>query len=99
MRGVGGVAKEHDPAVVPALLAQGQEVDPQRAVRHQPPAAQLRLEEGFAVSDALRLARRIQACVTPGSLRTLEDECTAVRVEGIGVNVKEAGVVAPEDEA
>src|SRR5207237_1756377 len=79
-------------------LPQGQEVDPERAVRHQPPAAQLRLEEGFAVSDAFRLARRIQACVTPGSLRTLDDEGAGVRVEGIGVNLEEAVVVAPEDE-
>ncbi len=96
--GVGGVAEQDDLAVVPALLAQGQEVDPERAVRHQPPSSQLRLEEVFAVGDAVRLARRIQACVTPGSLRTLDDEGAGARVERISVNLEEAVIIAAKDE-
>ena len=88
MRGVGGVAEQHDLAVVPALLAKGQEVDPERAVRHQPPAAQLRLEEGFAVGDTLGLARRFQAGAAPGILRALDDEGAGARVERIGMNLE-----------
>src|SRR5260370_26898078 len=83
---------------MPTLRAEGREVNPERTVRHQPPALEFWPEEGFAVGDALRLTRRFQAGPAPGILRALHDESAGARIERIGMDLEQAVVVAAKDE-
>ena len=78
MRGVRGVAEDHDVAVVPALVAHGREADPSRVVRvHRVTAEDVR-EQPADLGDALDVAlarserptrERVEPrrCATPSS--------------------------------
>ena len=56
------------------------------------------MEKGFAVGNAVGLTRRLQAGTAPGFLRTLHDKGAGTGIEGIGVDLEEAVMVATEDE-
>ncbi len=96
--GVGGVAEQHDVAVVPARAADGHEAGPQRPVGEQLVAGQLGGEQLLAEGDALLLAGVLQAGAAPGRLGALDDEGGGVRVERVGVDLEHAMLGGAEHE-
>ena len=74
VRGVRGVAEQHDVPVVPRLAPQRHERHPQRAVRQQSVPAELRREQLLAERDRLLLGRRLQPGALPRRLVALDDE-------------------------
>src|SRR5438270_7962845 len=59
---------------------------------------ELGLEKPLAVGDAGRLACLVEAGPPEGVLGAFDDEGAGARVEGIGVDLEQAMLVAPEDE-
>ena len=98
MRGVGGVAQQHDVAAVPALVAHEQEARPQRAVGHEAVALQLLGEQRLARAQRLGLVHLIEAQRAPRVLRGFDDPRAGVLVEGVGVDLDEPGLGLLEDE-
>ena len=83
VRGVGGVAEQHDVAAVPALVAYEQEARPQRAVAHEPVALQLLGEQRLAGPQRLGLVHRVEAQPRATCARgTRRSTCSCARRTG-----------------
>ena len=95
---VGGVAEQHQLAIVPARAAEGGKGDPARAVAEQLGAGELRGEQLLAVGDALGLAGLVEAGAAPRVLVTLDDEGRGVAIEAVGVDLKQAVAVFADNE-
>src|SRR5262245_2432830 len=74
MRGVRGVADQHDVLMAPAVVANGGKAAPERAVLQEAMALQLLGEELLAEGQGLILVRVVKAGTPPGLLRRLENE-------------------------
>src|SRR5262245_29843189 len=83
---------------MPARRPQRLEADPERAVREQPRATQVRREEAFAVRDTFLLARLIQSRAPPRLLAAFDDKRATVAGEGVGVDLEEAVLALAEHE-
>ena len=101
MRGVGGVAEQHDIAVVPAAAAQRGEAEPARVVGQQPVAAQHAAEDSgyppdrglvrFARGQLARCGRQLaESGRLPHGLVHLDDEGAAGGVVGVTVYLHDA---------
>src|SRR5919197_664580 len=87
--GVGCVAEQDDVPVVPRLVRDLREVEPERAVREQLPTAQLVREQALTERKALLLVQLVQSGRTPDGLGALDDERRHPLVVGVRVGVEE----------
>ena len=90
MRGVRGIAHEHDVAVVPDLAVDAREIQPRRAANvagfhEQRLSAEVFRKEPLADRDALGLLERVEPEAAPRRLLALDDEGRGVLVEAVGV--------------
>ena len=97
VRGVRGVAEQHDVLVVPCRVADGHEVDPARVVADQAVAVERAGEQLLAERDArgVALARRqgaraVEPRAPPGLLRGLHDERAHRVAVRIAVDLEDA---------
>src|SRR5437899_1774271 len=74
VRGVRRVAHQHHVRMVPAAVADGGEIAPERAVLEEPVAPELGGEEALAEGERLILVGPVEAGLPPGGLGRLEDE-------------------------
>ena len=98
VRGVGGVAHQHDAPVVPARVAHGRELPPDGTIRQDPVPGQLAREEPLGERGRRRLVRAVEAGAAPRGLRRLEDEGRVLAVVTVGVHAPEPVGVLLEDE-
>src|SRR5438270_4667872 len=98
MRGVRGVTENDHLAGVPGFLLERLEIEPERSVRHQPAAMELRSKEGLAITNAFSLTRGLETGAAPGVLGALDNEGAGASIERIGVDLKEPVIISPEDE-
>ena len=96
--GVRGVAQEHRSAVVPDLVHDLREIEPERAVREQLVALEVAGEELLAEGEAVLLAQLVESGAAPRRLRALDDERARALVERVGVHLEEAVLGVAEDE-
>ena len=89
VRGVDRIAEQDDVPVVPRLVRDLREVEPDRPVREELPAAQLVREQLLAEREALLLLQLIQPRRAPHRLRALDDERRHPLVVGVCVRVEE----------
>ena len=89
MRRVRRVAEQDDVAVVPGLVRDLREVEPERPVREELPAAQLVREQLLAEREALLLVQLVQPRGAPHALGALDDERRHPLVVRVGMRVEE----------
>ena len=99
VRGVGGVAEQHDVVVEPALVADRGEADPARVVRQDLVPVEHMREElahgrdgglvGLTRGEVLR-RDRVEPRSAPHVVMHLDDEGAAVGVEGVAVHLHDA---------
>ena len=103
MRGVRGIANEHDVLVIPRGVADANEREPgpvplMPRVMHQAVAPQPWREHRFAGREGRVHIRAVEPGVPPRALVALDDEGGLCLVEPIGVRLEDARVVHDEDE-
>ncbi len=98
VRRVHRVAEQDDVSVVPRLVRDLREVEPERPVREELAPAQLVCEQLLAEREALLLVHLVQARALPDLLRALDDERRHPLVVWIRVCVEEAVLGLAEGE-
>ena len=102
MRGVRGVADEHDVLVKPLLVPHAHEGRPWRRqvprVRHQAMALQPWREQRLAGRDRAVQIERVEARVPPRRFVALDDERRGLFVEAVAVRLEDAVLVLDEVE-
>ena len=98
MRGVGGIAHQHDVLVVPVPVLDRREGAPQRAVLDEARSLELVAEQRLAIGDGLVLVGLVEAGALPRVLGALDDEGRVLLVVLIGVDAEQAVLVLLEDE-
>src|SRR5664279_5746279 len=90
MRGRGGITQQYDVAIAPPLAQHAVEIEPRRAAQmagigHQSVAAEITRKNRFAGGNGLINAHAIEACTSPGRLRTFDDKSRCIDIELIGM--------------
>src|SRR5450631_2043200 len=90
MRRRGGIAQQHDVAIAPPFAQHAVEIEPRRAAQmpgigHQSVAAEITRKNLFAGGNGLINAHAIEACTSPGGLRTFDDKSRCIDIELIGM--------------
>ncbi len=103
MRGVRGIAHQHDPVLHPGRVGDAVEIDELRAaqvthVGQQRIAVEPRSEQALAEGDRLRHVHLIETRGPPGRLARFDDECRGIVAEAIGVGLEPAPLGLDKDE-
>jgi hypothetical protein len=101
MRGVGGVAQQHDVVLEPALAEHAVELEPHgraaqmAGVGNQAGAVEHVGEQFLAEGNRLVRVHLVDACLEPGFFRRLDDEGRPFFVELVGMQVEPARTQFP----
>ncbi len=107
VRGVGGVAEQHDVLVAPRRVPHGGEADPPGTVGYQPVAVEVVAEDLLAQPDAVLVVgsgrdvtrgEGVESRPPPGLLVDLDDEGAAFAVERVRVDLRGPEVPFLDDE-
>src|SRR6266849_430381 len=98
MRGVRGIAEQHDIVVGPVSVAHGRKVPPHGLVLEQPMPAELGGEQPLAEIDGFILAGAVEASILPSGFGGFDDEGRMLLIEAVGVHPPKPVLGFPKQE-
>ncbi len=97
VRCVDGIAKQDNVLVTPLFILDLNEINPGGLVGHQRMAVKIVGEQLLAVGDTGGFVCLVKTRVEPGLFGAFDDEGAGVAVKGIGMDLKQAVLILPDD--